>query len=154
RNPYAMVLGVDGSSVFVSSWSTAHVYEYRLSDGQELARIEVGPHPTEMLWLPQPERSAQRDDGDGDDDDDKPINPSPPLAVACANANSVHVIVKQNGAWRLKEKVNVALTPRQPAGMTPSSLSLSPDKHRMYVACSDANAVAVTDVSGTATKVL
>ena len=33
-------------------------------------------------------------------------------------------------------------------------LSLSPDKHRLYVACSDANAVAVIDVSAVASKVL
>jgi DNA-binding beta-propeller fold protein YncE len=156
RNPYSMLLGADGTSVFVSSWSTGQVLEYRLSDGQEVSRIAVGPHPTEMLWLPQPEHQNRRDqDGDDDDDDeDQPVNPSPRLAVACANTNFVYVIAKENGAWRAKEKVNVALTPRQPAGMTPSSLSLSPDKQRMYVACSDANAIAVTDVTGAATKVL
>jgi DNA-binding beta-propeller fold protein YncE len=153
RNPYSMLLSPDGASVFVSSWSTAQINEYRLSDGRELSRINVGPHPTEMLWLPAPGAPAARD-GDGDDDDRKPAGSSPRLAVACANTNAVYITVKENGAWRVKEKVNVALTPRQPAGMTPSALSLSPDKRRMYVACSDANAVAVTDVTGSATKVL
>jgi YVTN family beta-propeller protein len=147
RNPYAMLLSPDGTSVFVSSWSTAQVIEYRLSDGKELTRISVGAHPTEMVWLPAPARNAR-------DDDEEPVNTSPRLAVACANTNSVYVLQKQSGAWRVKEKVNVALTPRQPVGMTPSSLSLSPDKRRMYVACSDANAVAVTDVTAASTKVL
>src|SRR5262249_45903957 len=50
--------------------------------------------------------------------------------------------------------INVALTPRQPVGMTPSSLSLSPDKGRLYVGCSDANAIAVVDVTTTVSKVL
>jgi len=147
RNPYAMLLSPDEESVFVSSWSTAQVVEYRLSDGKELARIAVGAHPTEMVWLSAPERQA-------DDDDRQPLNAAPRLAVACANTNSVYVLEKQRGAWHVKEKVNVALTPRQPVGMTPSSLSLSPDKRWMYVACSDANAVAVTDVTGASTKVL
>ena len=31
--------------------------------------------------------------------------------------------------------------------MTPSALALSPDRKRLFVVCSDANAVAVADVS-------
>jgi hypothetical protein len=31
------------------------VIEYRLSDGEELARVAVGAHPTEMVWLPAPQ---------------------------------------------------------------------------------------------------
>jgi len=151
RNPYGLLLSPDDASVFVSSWSTAEVIEYRVADGKELSRIAVGPHPTEMLWLPAPKRPG----GDGDDDDDdKPVNETPRLAVACANTNSVYVLQKERGAWRVKEKVSVAMTPRQPVGMTPSSLSLSPDKQRLYVACSDANAVAVADITGATTKVL
>jgi hypothetical protein len=147
RNPYATVLSPDGESVFVSSWSTAQVIEYRLSDGREQARIPVGAHPTEMLWLPTPSRR-------GTDDDDRPVSTSLRLAVACANTNFVYVLDKQRGTWRVSEKINVALTPRQPVGMTPSSLSLSPDKHRLYVACSDANAVAVVDVGSSVSKVV
>jgi DNA-binding beta-propeller fold protein YncE len=152
RNPYSMLLSPDGSSLLVSSWSTAQIIEYRISDGRELAHIEVGPHPTEMLWLPAPEHQEARD-SDGDDDD-KPASSGRRLAVACANTNSVYIAVKQKSGWRVKEKVNLALTPRQPVGMTPSALALSPDGRRMYVACSDANAVAVTDVTQSATKVL
>ena len=48
---------------------------------------------------------------------------------------------------KLQETLNVAMTPRQPAGMTPSGLALSPDQQRLFVACSDANVVAVADIS-------
>jgi len=40
------------------------------------------------------------------------------------------------------------MTPRHPLGMTPSALSLSADLKTLFVACSDANAAAVVDVSG------
>ncbi len=151
RNPYAMLLSPDGDSVFVSSWSTAQVVEYRLSDGQELVRLAMGAHPTEMLWLPAPDAKPA---ADGDDDDRKPGSQSPRLAVACANTNDVYVLAKDRGNWRVKEKVRVAMTPRQPVGMTPSSLTLSPDRRKLYIACSDANAVAVADISGNTTKVV
>jgi DNA-binding beta-propeller fold protein YncE len=147
RTPYAMLLSPGGESVLVSSWSTAQVVEYRLSDGHELAHIPVGSHATEMLWLPAPGHRR-------DDDDDKRASASSRLAVACANTNFVYVLDKQRGTWRVIEKINVALTPRQPVGMTPSSLSLSLDKRRLYVACSDANTVAVVNVAGAASSVL
>lgn len=133
RNPYAMLLSPDGRSLFISSWSTAQVIQYNLADGKEIARIGVGAHPTEMLWLPAVDR-------DGD---------ALRLAVACANTNHIFILEKDGAQpWHVKERLNLALTPRQPAGMTPSALSLSPDGRRLYVACSDANAVAVVDVSG------
>jgi DNA-binding beta-propeller fold protein YncE len=146
RNPYSLVLSPNGTSVFVSSWSTSQVVEYGLSDGKEMARIAVGPHPTEMLWLPASGRRSG--------DDDAPADPSPRLAVASANTNFVYLLENLAGSWRVKEKINVALTPRQPVGMTPSSLSLSLDKRRLFVACSDANAIAVVDITGSASKVL
>src|SRR5215475_9831113 len=147
RNPYGLLLTPDGASVFVSSWSTAQIVEYRLSDGAEQARIPVGAHPTEMAWLPAPGRQAR-------DDDDPPAAWPARLAVAGANTNFVYVLENERGSWRVKEKVNIALTPRQPVGMTPSSLSLDPERHRLYVACSDANTVAVIDVAGSASRVL
>lgn len=137
RNPYAMLLDPDGESIFVSSWFTSRVVQYRLRDGAEMASIEVGAHPTEMAWLP----AAYK-------------NGSLRLAVACANTNHVYVLGRDDGRWRVREKLNLAMTPRQPVGMTPSALSVTPDGKRLYVACSDANAVAVADVSGDRSKVL
>jgi DNA-binding beta-propeller fold protein YncE len=129
--PYAMLLAPDGKSVYVSSWTTATVVQYALPGGRELAHISVGAHPTEMVWL-----THNR------------------LAVACANTNFVFVLAKdKQGKWQLQEKLNLALTPRQPVGMTPSSLSLSANRQTLYIACSDANAVAVANVSGKESKV-
>lgn len=146
RNPYAALLAPGGESLFVSSWSTAQVIEYDLS-GKELSRIAVGPHPTEMLRLPGPKSHGE--DGDKDDDEH-----SPRLSVACANTNYVFILSKDKGTWRVSEKLNVALTARQPVGMTPSSLALRSDGRRLYIACSDANAVAVVDVARGESKVL
>jgi hypothetical protein len=129
--PYAMLLAPDGNSVYVSSWTTATVVQYGLSDGKELARISVGAHPTEMVWL-----SHNR------------------LAVACANTNYVFILAKdREGKWQQREKLNLAFTPRQPVGMTPSSLSVSPNGQLLYIACSDANAVAVANLSGKESRI-
>jgi hypothetical protein len=67
----------------------------------------------------------------------------------------VYVIgVSEGKELRTIETINVELSPRQPAGMTPSALALSPDAQRLYVVCSDANAVAVADVSENRSRVL
>ena len=128
--PYSMLLAPDGQSVYVSSWTTSSVVQYELPSGKELARIPVGAHPTEMVWL-----SHNR------------------LAVACANTNYVFIVKRDaQGKWQPQERLNLAFTPRQPVGMTPSSLTLS--GKTLYVACSDANAIAVADVSGRESKIV
>jgi hypothetical protein len=97
-----MLLAPDSKSVYVSSWITATVVQYALPDGRELARISVGAHPTEMVWL-----THNR------------------LPVACASTNFVFILAKdKQGKWQLQEKLNLALTPCQPVGMTPSSFEL------------------------------
>jgi DNA-binding beta-propeller fold protein YncE len=125
-NPYGLLIHPDGKSFFVTSWSTASIHQYRMDDGAELAVISVGAHPTEMVW--QPESGGR-------------------LFVACANTNYVYVAEVSGESWSVVEKINIALSPRQPVGMTPSSLALSQDHRTIYAACSDANAVAVVDVS-------
>jgi DNA-binding beta-propeller fold protein YncE len=125
-NPYGLLIHPDGKSFFATSWSTATVHQYRMEDGAEVAVIPVGAHPTEMVW--QPESGGR-------------------LFVACANTNCVYVAVPSGESWHVVEKINVALSPRQPVGMTPSSIALSRDHRTIYVACSDANTVAVVDVS-------
>jgi hypothetical protein len=54
---------------------------------------------------------------------------------------------------RVLERINIAMTPRQPLGMTPSGLGLSPDGKQLFVACSDGNVAAVVDVSGDSSMV-
>jgi hypothetical protein len=102
----------------------------RLADGKTISENATGPHPTEMVWL-----SRLR------------------LAVACANTNYVYLFAQDGSDWSVSEKLNLSLTPRQPVGMTPSSLIMSGDGRTLYVACSDANAVAVADVPGKSSKV-
>jgi DNA-binding beta-propeller fold protein YncE len=70
------------------------------------------------------------------------------LFVAAANTNNVYAVaVSQSNELRVIEGINVAMQQHQPLGMTPSALALSADRNRLYVACSDANAAAVVDVS-------
>ncbi|MEI9975763.1 MAG: beta-propeller fold lactonase family protein [Ignavibacteriota bacterium] len=45
------------------------------------------------------------------------------------------------------ERINISMTPRQPLGMTPSALALTPDGKRLFVVCSDGNVAAAVDVS-------
>src|SRR4029078_5572507 len=45
------------------------------------------------------------------------------------------------------QPLNAGFSALEPAGLTPSGLALSADQTRLYIACSDANAVAVADIS-------
>src|SRR5262249_55535038 len=68
--------------------------------------------------------------------------------VTAGNTNSVFVVgITQDKELKLLETLNVAMTPQQPAGMTPSGVALSADQTHLFVACADANAVAVADIS-------
>ncbi len=124
--PYRIRFSPDGKMFAVSGWADSKVRFFRVPDGEPQGIVETGPHPTDMLFA-----------GDR-------------LFVAAANTNNVDVI----RGGRVVERINIALTPRQPVGMTPSALALSPDGTRLYVACSDANALAVVDVSGEESRVL
>ena len=148
RRPYRILFAPDGKTFFVSGWADASIHQHNATTGERVARIGLGPHATDMVL------SARRpDQGEGDDDDDKAFAPPAPdwsyrIFVAAANTNNVYVVgATANGSLKLLETINVALTPRQPAGMTPSAVALSADQKKLFVTCSDANAVAVADVS-------
>ena len=55
--------------------------------------------------------------------------------------------IGDNKTMNLAETIHVAPAPLSPLGMTPSALALSADQKHLYVACSDADAVASVDVS-------
>ena len=77
------------------------------------------------------------------------------LFVSAANTNSVYTVgVSASNELQVVENINLSMTPRQPLGMTPSALALGSDGNRLYVVCSDANAVAVVDVSEDRSDVL
>jgi hypothetical protein len=139
RRPYRILFHPDGQSFFVSSWADAAVYQYRTVNGEELGRIRLGPHPTDMVIS---DRKPMVDEG----------QPAPEwkyrLFVAAANTNSVFAVgIGENKTMNQLEAIHVAPAPLTPLGMTPSALALSPDQTHLYVACSDAGAVADVNIS-------
>ena len=137
RRPYRILFAPDGKLFYVSSWTDGSVGQYQTQDGSLVATARVAPHPTDMLWL-----DGKNEPAEGE------AKWVARLFVAAANTNSVYTFgVSESNELHLIESINVAMTPRQPLGMTPSALTLEPERKRLYVVCSDANAVAVVDVS-------
>lgn len=138
RRPYRILFHPDGKSFFVTSWTDGAVGQYETSSGSQVADVRLGPHPTDMVWL-----AGKREAADGQ----TPFVAR--LFVAASNTNSVYALgVTEGKDLRLIESINIAMTPRQPAGMTPSALALGPSGKHLYVVCSDGNVVAAVDISG------
>jgi DNA-binding beta-propeller fold protein YncE len=121
--PYRIVCEEGG--LVVSSWTEGVLVRHRFADGR-VERFAAGDHTSDVV----------KAGGD--------------YWVAAANTNSV---IRLGADGRLKERLNVSITPRQPMGMTPSGLAVSGDGKRLYIVCSDANAVAVADISGARARV-
>ena len=139
RRPYRILVHPDGRSFFVSSWADAAVYQYSATNGEEIGRIRLGPHATDMVI------SGYRPE-------DQAVPQAPTwkyrLFVAAANTNNVFVVgIGENKTMNLVDTIYVAPALLSPLGMTPSALALSRDQKHLYVACSDADAVASVDVS-------
>jgi YVTN family beta-propeller protein len=135
RRPYRILFHPDGQSYFVSSWADSSVYEYSLPSGTEMARVRVGSHPTDLVLsnrkIPDEQNTWQYR-----------------LFVAAANTNDVFVMgVSEGKELNVLETLNVGFSALAPAGMTPSGLALSADQTRLYIACSNVNALAVADIS-------
>jgi len=136
RRPYRILFHPDGKSFFVTSWADGSVGHYDTDSGNQLANVRLGPHPTDMLWL------AGKSEAEGED------AWVARLFITASNTNSVYTLgVSEGKELRLIETINTAMTPRQPAGMTPSALAAGRQGKRLYVVCSDANVVAVVDIS-------
>jgi DNA-binding beta-propeller fold protein YncE len=139
RRPYRILLTPDGKSFLVSSWGDGTVYQHETRTGSEMSRIRLGPHTTDMVLT-----TVKAGDGDW----------TYRVFVAASNTNQVFVVgVDKRDNMKLAETLNVGMTARQPAGMTPSGLALSPDQKRLFVACSDANVAAVADISDERSRV-
>ena len=116
------------------------MYEYSLPSGTEMARARVGAHPTDLVLsnrkIPDEQSTWQYR-----------------LFVAAANTNDVFVIgVSEGKELNVLETLNAGFSAVAPAGMTPSGLALSADQTRLYIACSDVNALAVADISETRSR--
>lgn len=130
RMPYKLLQDPNRPELLVTSWSDGEVARHQTSGGTIIQKLAVGAHTTDMIW------QGQR------------------LFVAAAHTNFVFALSRsRDGALRVDQRISVALTPRQPVGMTPGGLALSPDGRSLFVACSDANAVAVIDVTGKSSSV-
>ncbi|HEY4362941.1 MAG TPA: bifunctional YncE family protein/alkaline phosphatase family protein [Bryobacteraceae bacterium] len=133
RRPYRILFEPGGKMFYVSSWADGTVYLHETRTGSESSRIRLGPHTTDMVLS-----DRKLDSGTF----------KYRIFVTASNTNSVYVIgVTDANVMSIAETINVGMTPRQPAGMTPSGLALSPDQQRLFVACSDANIDVVADIS-------
>ncbi len=144
RRPYRIVVSPGGHQLVVSSWADAAIYQHDANTGAILAKTRVASHPTDMVWLPKPAVGEEAQS-----------NYIGRLFVAAANTNNAYSFgVTRDGQLNMIEDINVSLTPLHPLGMTPSSVALGKNGNRLYIACSDANAIAVADISSEHTRVL
>jgi DNA-binding beta-propeller fold protein YncE len=144
RRPYRILFHPDGQSFFVSSWADGTVLNHKTDTGEVLEAVRIGPHPTDMVWR----------DGPLPGEDASSATWKARLYVAAANTNSVGVVgVSETQHLQVIGNINVSFAPRQPAGMTPSGLALNADRSQLFVVCSNANAVAVVDVTEERAKV-
>ena len=140
--PYRILFHPDGKSFFVSSWSAGRVYLHDAKTGTESGTVLLGAHTTDMVLS-----------------DKKPANGDKEtkyrLFVAAANTNRVFVVgIDETRQMKQIESINVAMTARSPLGMTPSAVALNADQTRLYVACSDANVLAVADISDARSRMM
>jgi YVTN family beta-propeller protein len=141
RRPYRILFHPSGKSFYVSSWSDGAIGQYDAESGDRLAIVRVAPHTTDMVWQ-------------GGEVEGQPLIKAR-LFVSASNTNSVYVLgATESGDLSRLESINLALTPRQPLGMTPSGLGIAADGKHLFVACADANAAAVVDISEAHSRVL
>ncbi len=137
RRPYRILFHPDGKSMFVSSWADGTVWHLAADSGQRQDVIRLGPHTTDIVWRAKKNREETGSD-----------SWTGRLFVTSGNTNNVYVVaISDSKSMKLVETINVSLYPNQPAGMTPSAVAFNADESRLHVVCSDANAVAVVDVT-------
>lgn len=137
RRPYRILVTPGGRRLFVSSWGSGTVDQLDAATGERISRTRVGPHATDMVLLSKP---APQEEGKSEN--------IARLFVTASNTNNAYSFgVTKEGALTPLETINTSLTPLHPVGMTPSALALDPAGARLYIVCSDANAIAVADIS-------
>ena len=143
RRPARLLFHPSGKTLYVSSWADGAIGQYDVNSGERLSNFRVAPHPIDMVWVD----GALPQGANGAADSQPEIKAR--MFVAAANTNSVYVFgASESGDLTKLEAINLSLTPSQPLGTTPSAVALSADKKLIYVACSDANDVAVIDITG------
>lgn len=144
RRPYRILVVPGGRQLVVSSWADAAIYQLNATSGAMIAKTRIGPHATDMVWLGKPAPTEQ--------------SGSTYIArifVAASNMNNVYSVgITRDGQLNVLESINISTSPMHPLGMTPSALAVDAEHSRLYVVCSDANAVAEVDISGPQSHVL
>ncbi|MBK9169937.1 MAG: hypothetical protein IPM24_21090 [Bryobacterales bacterium] len=111
--------------LYVATLGADELAVFSIEDGARVTTIPVSAGPSDLLF------AGGR------------------LYVAAANSNFVDILdVGNPRAPKPLRRINLAPAPNWPVGMTPNTLTHDPVSQRIYVACSDANAVAVLDLSG------
>lgn len=148
RRPYRILFHPDGKSFFVTSWADGTLYHHDAENGQRLGLVRLGAHPTDIVWSDR--QATIKDEGQ-----EQAAPWAARLFVTAANTNKVYTVgVTEAKDLTVLETINVAMTPHQPFGMTPSAMAMNADQTRLFIVCSDANAVAVADVSEARSRVL
>ncbi len=143
RRPYRIQFQTSGTSFFVTSWGNSAVYQHRVETAEAIGMTRTGGMPGAMVWSDSVPVLTEDEKELG-----LKVEWKSRLFVAAANTNRVDVIgVNERGEVRTLETINLAFTPLQPAGMSPSSLALSADQKTLYVGCSWGGMVRVVDVS-------
>ena len=101
--------------------SSGTVSRIDLTTGKTTHSLEVGLHPTAMVWDHAHDR----------------------LYVAATNQDSVAVV--DTAQQTVLSKIDLQPFPIRVTGISPTALALSPDDSKLYVACGGINAVAVVD---------
>jgi DNA-binding beta-propeller fold protein YncE len=137
HRPYRILVTPDGAHLLISSWAENAVYEHESGTGILTTKWRVGAHPGDMLWINKPFSREQNG-----------TTYAARLFVAASGSDSVYSFgVTQDGQFIALDPINISTTSMHPLGMTPSALATDSQGTRLYVACSDANAVAVADIS-------
>lgn len=137
RRPYRLLVTPGGRRLFVTSWASGTLDQLDAASGERVSRTRVGPHATDMVLLSKP---APKAEGSSES--------IARLFVTASNTNNAYSFgVTKEGALTPLETINTSLTPLHPVGMTPSALALDEEGNHLYIACSDANAIAVADIS-------
>jgi DNA-binding beta-propeller fold protein YncE len=143
RRPYRILFHPDGKSFFVTSWVEGTVHQHDMATGGILNSVRLGAHTTDMIWAGPIPAAKVEEPGEA-------AAESPYIArmfVASSNTNRVYSVgITANRDMRVLEAINVAMTAEQPLGMTPSALAIDGARSRLFIVCSDANAVAVADI--------
>jgi hypothetical protein len=126
-------------------WAVVSIYQHNAVNGQRLDVVRLGQHPTDLVWRSRKSNETGEEQAQW----------TGRLFVSAANTNNVYVVgVSESKDLKMIESVNVAMTSRQPAGMTPTALAMNADQSQLFVVCSDANAIAVVDISEASSSVL